>query len=453
MIVSIPTTQCYRPIDVSLYRLFTRFFQLFQTAAIRAVVEATQLRLPNKIMSTKPTLPLILSATAGVAVASILGFRWYITRSNHRRFMNTDLVYDEFLATKRFEGGRWVMVTGGSGFLGRYIITELLQKKINVIIFDVAIPPEGKRDNRVTYVKGNLIHIEHIERALKTANDAVSSIIHAASLIPFLGVPEDAIWAINVGGTKNIVSAALSCGVKSLVYTSSATCVLDKHNRDASKLTEEQCAKLKVQHLDTYTRTKAAAEKVVLDANGLNGLNCCVLRPAAIFGKGDKLVSDCHIQGKDRIILGLGRAKIDWVPVESVSSAHILAEEALSGTDHEKRGVVAGNVYFIGNEEENEYGWFNGAGTTGKSANVSHWNHPHPKFLDINIANALAGFNVAWFSVFGVPILPPFLSPSLLDYTQRSYTYSSQKAKTDFGYTPVMTVREAIAKLVKEAKL
>jgi nucleoside-diphosphate-sugar epimerase len=115
------------------------------------------------------------------------------------------------------------------------------------------------------------------------------------------------------------------------------------------------------QHLDTYTTTKEAAEHLVLSANDPSGqgLATCVLRPAGVFGKGDKLGSDkLVLGGSDSIILGDGTAIIDWVPVECVASAHQLAEAALSTEQGRKK--VNGQVYFIGNNENKSYGWFNG---------------------------------------------------------------------------------------------
>jgi thioester reductase-like protein len=124
--------------------------------------------------------------------------------------------------------------------------------------------------------------------AIRASGQRADSVLHVASLIPFLGVPDAAVFRINVDGTANVVRACEQAGVPALMYTSSATVALDRDVVHARKLTEESPPPRT--HLDTYTTTKAAAEKIVVDANG-SGVTTCVLRPAAIFGRGDKCVS------------------------------------------------------------------------------------------------------------------------------------------------------------------
>jgi nucleoside-diphosphate-sugar epimerase len=61
----------------------------------------------------------------------------------------------------------------------------------------------------------------------------------------------------------------------------------------------------------------------------------------------------------------------------------------------------------------------------------------------------LSHINVAIFNIIGIPPLAPFLAPTLLDYTQRDYTFNSNKAFVDFGYKPLFTVEEAIRRRVE----
>lgn len=44
------------------------------------------------------------------------------------------------------------------------------------------------------------------------------------------------------------------------------------------------------QHIDSYSATKAEGERLVIKANGANGLLTCCLRPSSIFGPGDRLL-------------------------------------------------------------------------------------------------------------------------------------------------------------------
>ena len=112
---------------------------------------------------------------------------------------------------------------------------------------------------------------------------------------------------------------------------------------------------------------------------------------------------------------------------------------------------MQGATYFIGNNEERQYGWFMGAPMDGDPGGpVSHWGHARPLRLPLALVMAMAYLNLAIYTLIGVPILPPFLAPSLVDFTQRTYTFCSDRAAQDFGYVPTESVADSIKRLVAE---
>lgn len=152
----------------------------------------------------------------------------------------------------------------------------------------------------------------------------------------------------------------------------------------------------------------ATAERLVAAANSPT-MATCTIRPAGIFGPGDKILSDHLVRGEDQYFLGDGTAVLDWVPVACVAHAHVLAEEALS-TNPAAREKMLQRAYFIGNNESLSYRWFIGHGSTGSSPAVSHWEYPHPKSLPLGLVKVLAVVNEWFYFVVGVPLLPPTLS-------------------------------------------
>jgi sterol-4alpha-carboxylate 3-dehydrogenase (decarboxylating) len=389
----------------------------------------------------------LFAVTAGIA--TLFFYKRKGERQAYERYTSPKLEYTVYEGKKK-ANARTVLVTGGNGFVGKYIVKALVEKGLNVIVFDIVLPNEKDRDSTVTYVRGNLLNREHVLQALtKTPFGQVHSVLHTASLIPFLGVPEKAVWDVNVKGAELILNLSQENGVKSFVYTSSATVILEKNERNARNLTED--APKPKHHLDTYTTTKYIAEQTVLKANASKdgSFATCALRPAAIFGKGDRNLSDIHVRGDDRFIMGDGQVYLDWTPVESVCLAHILAEEALSGNDSQDRKRVGGNVYNVGSGEELMYATFNGEGTQGETTAVSHWQHPHPSHIPLPLIMFLAHLNSFLYNAFQIQLLSPFLCPPIIDYTQRSYTFSIEKIKKDLKYQPVLTVENAIKNLVK----
>lgn len=409
-------------------------------------------------MRSRSKAEIIAATVSVVSIVSFTAYKLWMHRYLYNKYTQPTLQYQihSLSVVNQSEGNkgkRTILITGGNGFLGRHIVQGLLQTNkanpaddkysVSIIVLDISIPPKHLQISAVTYVQANLLNTEHLRQLFSSYS--IDSVIHCASLIPFLGVPNEAIWKVNVTGTKNLLDVSLAFGVKSFIYTSSATSVLSKNDRNAYKLTED--TPYPTQNLDTYTSTKVAAEKLVVSSGDEKKMACCVLRPAAIFGKGDKLVSDNSVRGIDAFIIGQPTNKIDWVPVECVASAHILAESALQ--EESKRKIMNGNVYFIGNNEENTYGWFFGYD---ESATMSHWEQPTAKRLPIWLVDALATVNETMCAIIGVPVLAPSLCHSLTDYTRRSYTFSSDQAGRHFGYKPLMTVSEAIQRIVDDYK-
>jgi sterol-4alpha-carboxylate 3-dehydrogenase (decarboxylating) len=89
-------------------------------------------------------------------------------------------------------------------------------------------------------------------------------------------------WRVNVDGTKTVIEAAKANGVKKLVYTSSAGVTYT--GGDIIDVDERLPVVDAENAYDTYNLTKAEGERLVLEANGEDGLKTVALRPSGIFG-------------------------------------------------------------------------------------------------------------------------------------------------------------------------
>lgn len=93
---------------------------------------------------------------------------------------------------------------------------------------------------------------------------------------------KEAAWKVNVHGTQAAVDACLAAGVKKLIFTSSTSAIFSgKHIIDADETyptVSEDDAK------SVYGASKAVGERIVIDANGKNGMYTCAIRPASFTG-------------------------------------------------------------------------------------------------------------------------------------------------------------------------
>ncbi|KAK7690118.1 hypothetical protein QCA50_006766 [Cerrena zonata] len=213
-------------------------------------------------------------------------------------------------------------VIGGSGFLGRHIVESLLARGDIVAVFDVV-----QRYHDVPFYSGDISEGEQVADALRKSG--ATCIIHTAS--PAHGLEDPALyWKVNVDGTAAVIAAAQAVGIRKLVYTSSAGVVFNGQNL----INVDERLPYPEKAMDAYNESKAKAEALVLEANGQNGLLTVALRPAGIFGPGDRQVMsglrDVYESNRTHFQVGDNNNLFDWTYVGNVAHAHLLAADKLS---------------------------------------------------------------------------------------------------------------------------
>lgn len=123
-----------------------------------------------------------------------------------------------------------ILLTGGTGFVGRAIIDAAQEKHPEwvITVLDLRKPTEPKPD--VQYVTGDITVAAEVDRIVDNIKPVV--IIHTAGIVPGLADRyrrrhEELIWKTNVNGTQNILDAARRGGVEAVVWTGSCTAVTD----------------------------------------------------------------------------------------------------------------------------------------------------------------------------------------------------------------------------------
>ncbi|KAI9443103.1 C-3 sterol dehydrogenase [Lactarius indigo] len=213
------------------------------------------------------------------------------------------------------------LVIGGSGFLGRHIVEALVARGDPVAVFDIV-----QRYHDTPFYSGDISDQAQISDALRKSG--ASCIIHTAS--PTAGLQDPALyWKVNVDGTRAVIAAAQENRIPKLVYTSSAGVVFN--GQDLIDVDER--IPLPEKPLDAYNESKAKAEELVIAANGIDGLLTVALRPAGIFGPGDRQVvpgfAKVLKEGRSHFQIGDNTNLFDWTYVGNVAYAHILAADKL----------------------------------------------------------------------------------------------------------------------------
>ncbi|MBW3598649.1 MAG: NAD-dependent epimerase/dehydratase family protein, partial [Planctomycetes bacterium] len=216
-----------------------------------------------------------------------------------------------------------VLVTGGGGFLGKYIVEQLVARGDEVRSFARGRYP-GLEALGVEAVQGDI----RDAAAVSEACQGVKAVIHTAAVAGIWG-PWDYYYGINTLGTRNVVAACREHGVQRLVYASSPSVTFDGGDQEGT----DESAPHPDRWLCHYPHTKALAEQHVLSANSEGGLLTCALRPHLIWGPRDQHLIPRLLDRARRgrlLRVGDGRNLIDIVYVENAAAAHVQALDAIT---------------------------------------------------------------------------------------------------------------------------
>ncbi len=189
---------------------------------------------------------------------------------------------------------RYYLLTGAAGFLGTNICMQLLEKgcKVRALVLpndkSVKYIPE-----QVEVVLGDLTDAASLEPFFTVPEGCTSVIIHCASMVTVNPNYSEKLMAVNVGGTRNIITKVLNhpeC--EKMVYVSSTGAIPEEPHgvkiREVNKFTP--CDPKKV--VGAYSQSKATATQMVLDAVAVMGLNACVVHPSGILGPNDHAIGE-----------------------------------------------------------------------------------------------------------------------------------------------------------------
>jgi 3beta-hydroxy-Delta5-steroid dehydrogenase / steroid Delta-isomerase len=326
-----------------------------------------------------------------------------------------------------------VLVTGGSGFVGANLVTELLDRGHHVRSFDRSPSPLAANP-RLEGLEGDICDSETVAKAV----DGIDTVIHTAAIIDLVGgasVSEkqrQRSFAVNVDGTKNLVHAAQAAGVKRFVYTASNSVVMGGRRISGGDETLPYTERFN----DLYTETKVAAERFVLSQNGVGGMLTCSIRPSGIWGRGDQTmfrkVFESVLAGHVKVLVGSKSVKLDNSYVHNLIHGFILAAQHLV-----PGGTAPGQAYFINDGEPINMFEFS-------RPVVEACGQPWPKF---RVSGRLVKFVMTvwqWLHFrFGLP--KPMLEPLAVERLYLDNYFSIAKAQRDLGYQPLFTTEQAMA--------
>jgi dihydroflavonol-4-reductase len=211
-----------------------------------------------------------------------------------------------------------VLVTGGTGFLGRAILERLLADGDGVKALArsktsaLALGELGAEP-----VRGDVLDLE----ALASAMQGCVIVYHAAGANAFCVRDPSPMFEVNVRGSRNVVRAAARAEVKRVVYTSSAATLGERKGTVGDEQTPHRGW-----FLSEYERSKFEAERAVLAAADETGVEVVCLNPASVQGPGrstgsTRLLLD-YLNGRLKAVVDSTLSLID---IADCTTGHLLA--------------------------------------------------------------------------------------------------------------------------------
>lgn len=315
-----------------------------------------------------------------------------------------------------------ILVTGATGFLGKYIVEELVRSGAQVFALG-RNEQAGKKleETGAVFCRGDITD----KTSCAGFFEGIDGVIHAGALSTVWGRWED-FKAVNVDGTRNICELCAESGVKRLVFVSSPSVYSGKKDRFNIKEDDYDSSN----ELNYYIKSKILAEAVIREFCS-KGLYTVTIRPRGLFGIGDTSLVPRLLLANKKSGIPLfhgGKNYVDITCVESAAHACVLALDAHN---------CNGEVFNITNGEPMQFRKI-------LEMFLSAIDE-QPKYLRLpfGLAYGAAGLLEGFYK-----LTKKKGEPALTKYTVCTLAFSQtldiSKAQKKLGYKPVKTMSEGI---------
>lgn len=208
-----------------------------------------------------------------------------------------------------------VLVTGGTGFLGKHLVDSLVRRsyRVRALDFRPLAEPEPLWKGTVDVIEGDIRRPEVVEAACR----GVKIVYHLAAIPSIARAERQTYWSINAEGTRQVLSAAKAAGARQAIHVSSST-VYGIPRR--FPLCEEE----PLAPIGKYGRSKLAAEEIARQCSSPS-FPVSIVRPRVIMGAGRMgifgLLFQSLLDHRSVYMIGRGDNRFQFTDVEDMNDA------------------------------------------------------------------------------------------------------------------------------------
>lgn len=313
---------------------------------------------------------------------------------------------------------RKVLVTGGTGFIGKEILRAYRARSIEAV--GVARRP----DAALGVVAGDVSEPASWARHL----DGCDIVYHTAAVVSLVEKREVA-WAVNVKGTQQLAEEAAKRGVKRFVHVSSVAAMGFESDDGADETWPL------MPNGNTYTDSKIAAEHAALCAHASGKIDVTIIRPSDVYGVDSAWIREplAMMRARQFMLPNEGKGHFSPIHVDDLVAGAILAGESPKG---------AGEVFILAN-----------GGVTTREFFTYHWNwlgrEGSPPALPARALKALAAAGGGLARAMGAKTE---MGPGAIAILCRPGGYSTKKAREVLGFEPKISLAEGMAGVAAELR-
>ncbi len=308
-----------------------------------------------------------------------------------------------------------ILITGGTGFLGRRVVERLAPKhRLRLLV-----RPNSDRSRfaeGVEFAPGDVTDLDSLRQAV----EGCDAVMHGAALVKIMAPAED-FDRINVGGLRNVLTAASEAGVERTVYVSSFMALGPTESGPEGELDESASVEDRV-WINDYERTKTISDRHARQAIA-EGAPLNVVYPGVIYGPGELTEGNIVLRHVLDLVHGkvpglIGKPERRW--------NYSFVEDVAAGIEATLERAPLGERYMLGGDNVRQGDFYALVGRlTGAKI-------PGLRFPDA-VAKLSGAMMKTWARLAGGT---PKLTPDLVEVYRHDWAYSSKKAGAALDYRP-----------------
>jgi nucleoside-diphosphate-sugar epimerase len=319
-----------------------------------------------------------------------------------------------------------VLITGASGYLGSKLAHRLANngKTVHALVRSGAAEKRLQHAN-IKICRGEIMQKDSLQDAMQGCNQ----VYHAAAKTGAWDKDAESFYRVNIEGTRHVLDASIDNGIEKIVFTSTCGIIGPTNN---GPLSEDHMRTFPFE-ID-YDLSKKKAEDLVIKYAG-EGLQVVIASPSKIYGPGNishslmaNAVIDTFLKKKIAFIPLPGHYQVCFAFLDDVVNGHLQAME---------KGV-RGEKYILGGTNISYFDFFNRIRTLSGNKGIIV---QMPK----GIIKMWAHAQELNYKLTKRPVRFPVKS---VDHLFSNYTFSSQKAINELGYT-ITPLDEALTKTIQ----